>query len=496
MRQRPLKSLVSAARRITSENTGNRLKKATSNAGWQDDAWDLYDLVGEHRFLTTNIANRIGQARLYVGKRPESSVDPVVAVEEGPAFDAFESFGGSSSARTQMLTRMGQNLFVAGDGWFVGVPPERSEEGIDPLGAELSDFHWYMLSSSEVKFEQSGKVKISVPECPDPVSPDSLLLVKVWRPHPRNWEDSDSPTRSSLPVLRELVGLTMHVSAQVDSRLAGAGLLVVPQSASDAIKAAAGADTDDAEDPFTESLIDAMVTPIKDRSNASAVVPLTVTVPDEAAEKFQYISFSTPLDAEARELRDEALRRLALGADAPPELLLGTGGMNHWGAWLVREDVISSHIEPPLALVCDALTTQYLWPVLEQAGVEDAQDYVVWYDVEHMILRPNRTSDAFTLHERGVIDDEAVRDVAGFAEEDAPDQTDPVIRQVLEIVSAAPSLAQDPGLLVLADQIRALYESDEPAPPPNAPSEEEPSGPLPQTDQDPADPGPPPSERG
>src|SRR3546814_17159695 len=59
-------------------------------------------------------------------------------------------------------------------------------------------------------------------------------------------------------------------------------------------------------------------------------------------------TFHTPFDEETRELREEAIRRLALGQDAPPELLLGVGNMNHWGAWLVQADTNNTHVEPPL----------------------------------------------------------------------------------------------------------------------------------------------------
>ncbi len=196
-------------------------------------------------------------------------------------------------------------------------------------------------------------------------------------------------------MLRELVGLTMHISAQVDSRLAGAGLLLVPQTAQRAMQVAAGQTEEEGDDFFTESLMEAMLTPIADRASASALVPLVATVPDETTEKFRYMSFDKPLDTEARPMRDESIRRLALGLDAPPELLLGTGGMNHWGAWLVLEDVVTTHLEPPLALICDALTTQYLWPVLGDQGMspEEAHDYVIWYDVSDLVVRPNRGAE-------------------------------------------------------------------------------------------------------
>src|SRR3546814_9449478 len=92
--------------------------------------------------------------------------------------------------------------------------------------------------------------------------------------------------------------------------------------------------------------MEAMHPPFRDRASAAAVVPLTVPIPDDgtgrsAADYVHAQTFHTPFDEETRELREEAIRRLALGQDAPPELLLGVGNMNHWGAWLVQADTRS-----------------------------------------------------------------------------------------------------------------------------------------------------------
>jgi hypothetical protein len=474
----PMNSLVAAARRLTSKEIK---RKSTSPKAqeWQEDAWDMYDLVGEQRFLATTLSNRLAQARFFVGKLPQNTTEDIEPQEDGPAYEIFQSMVGKGAHFTQMIARLGLNLFMPGDGYIVGVPPKGAEstsptviqrEGIAPLGVDpLSDvdidsLEWRMLSISECQIDSSsGEITISGSGGKAKYQADDVVLIRVWRPHPKLWEDADSPTRSSLPVLRELVGLTMHISAQVDSRLAGAGLLLVPASAEAAMRAAAGTPEDGEEgtlSPFAEALMDAMIQPITDRSNASAVVPLTVSVPDESIEKFRHMSFAGPLDAEARNLRDEAIRRLALGQDCPPELLLGVAGMNHWGAWLVREDVVTTHLEPPLALICDAITTQFLWPALEQQGVEDFQDFAVWYDVGHLIQRPQRTQDAKDAKAAGAISDEAYRDALGFDESDAPnvEPRNPVQELVLEMLRTAPSLAQNPGLPVLAQQIQAMLD--------------------------------------
>lgn len=477
-RPRPMSSVTASASRLTSRTMKRSTFKTSTDSDWQQDAWEMYDQVGEQRFLVNTLAGRMAQARFYVGVvHPENSHDEPDESEDETVNAILESLGGDFSGLARMIKRMAINLSIAGDGWIVGVPaslvdPEKESQSVEDANVYMSDLEWYMLSVSEVIFDRD-KVKLHVDSNGEPVeaSVDDVFLIRVWSPHPRKAWEADSPTRSSLPVLRELVGLTMHISAQVDSRLAGAGIFLIPQSAQQAVKTAAGMDEDDDTDVFAESLMEAMITPINDRSSASAVVPLTVTAPDDSIDKFRHISFSTELDSEAREMRDEAIRRLALGQDAPPELLLGTGGMNHWGAWLVREDVVTTHLEPTLALIADALTTQYLRPVLREAGYPDEkiEQFVVWYKVDHMIARPNRGTDAQTLHGMGVISDATLREANGFDDNDAPEVDEDesnqlrtqAVEQALALVRSAPSLARDPGLEALTDVIEELLTGGE-----------------------------------
>ena len=519
----PLHSLVASAELLTSRlltRAGSGSKSGSASTALQHDAWEMYDLVGEHRFLASTLANRMSQARFYVGLLNDDSTEPPDPVEDESISAILSALGGSPLGFSQIVQRTGVNLFVTGDCLLVGIPRWLLPASLLPVPSfvnplesvpvdtgsgslSIEDMDWRLLSSDEVSYGVSGSVVLHLgPSKEDQVacSVEEVFLIRVWRPHPRRWWQADSPTLSSLPVLRELVGLTMHISAQVDSRLAGAGMLIVPQSAQRALNIAAGMDADAPSDLFTEALLEAMLTPINDRASASALVPLVVTVPDEAAALFKSRSFATPLDAEARSLRDEAIRRLALGLDAPPELLLGVSGMNHWGAWLVREDVVTTHIEPPLALFADALTTQYLWPVLMDQGMteEQAHQYVVWYDVSHMVMRPNRAKDALDLHARGAISSRSLRDATGFNESDAPfdeeEMLDPSVVIALELGMRNPDLYNSPGIAMVETQIRALLEGtpppEPPAPPAAAPA---PPDPVPSPEEgvpDTADQGP------
>lgn len=473
-------------------------KPSPSARSWQAEAWAAYDEVGEERFLASTLAGRLSQARLYVQHRPTDGPHSSLRDEDTDVTDTaptataalaesvLSALGASQQDLGQMLQRLATNLFVAGEGWLVGVPshlvpgidvsdPTATAPSPDP---SLADLVWRVLAVTEVVTvaaptqTSAGRVRLSLGSdaAPDPVevSTDEVYMIRIWRPHPARYWEADSPTRACLPILRELIGLTRHISAQIDSRLAGAGLLVVPSSASAALAAdAADAYGHDQPDPFVSALMESMLRPIENRDDASAVVPLVVTVPDEAADKVSHLTFSSALDSGARDLRDEAIRRLALAQDAPPELLLGSGAMNHWGAWLTREDTVTTHIEPVLALICEALTSQYLRPVLLSAGLaeETVRTLSVGYDVSALVARPNRSEEALNLHKSGAISDEALREASGFDDSDEKPLEERAVMQALALAAKQPALLTSPGLGPVAEEVLKVYRGDYSAPP-------------------------------
>lgn len=494
-------SLVSSARRLVAEDNKNKKglggsKNKVNN--WQAEAWDYYDLVGELHFLVNTLAGQLSRATLYVGYQEDFNAEPE-RVEDTEITGLLEALGDSRGRLTQILYRLAVNIYIAGEGWLVGVPekdPETSRRG-DLDGSDLNMLEWRVLSTSEVSLKQDGLVTLNL-DSDETLerSLDNVFLIRIWKEHPRRSWEADSAVRSSLPILSELVKLTMHVSAQTDSRLAGAGILVIPQSAQEGLRQVDEEGFEvGTEDNFTEALIDAMSTAIQDRASASALVPVVATVPDDVVGNVKHLSFATPLDSEARNLREEALRRLALSMDAPPEVLLGTSSMNHWGGWLVKEETVSTHLESPLSLVCDAITTEYLWTVLRGMGVEENEvtKYSVQYDVDHLITRPSLSGDAKDLHSAGVLSDEALRRATGFDEADAPENQIPRARQMaLRMVEQNPQLILDPGLDFLVESLSAVIEGkpaegilgrleEEPQEPDESDSSE---GAIPETSQD------------
>lgn len=450
------------------------------NRDWQMEAWRLYDIVGELRFLAGWIGDSVSQARLFVtginengeesGEVEDSDISRMAAVPLG-----------SGSQRDDNLRLMGIGLAVCGESWIVG------EDGAtaDPEG-------WFVVSPGQLRRQgevinvdrpmQIGGGVLTLREGKD-------LLMRAWRPHPNAIEQSDSPTRSAIPPLREIELLTKREFAELESRLTGAGLLPFPEG----IDFPKGDDELEGIEGFMALMQRAAATNIRDQSNAGALVPIMFTVPDQMMEhvdKIKPITFWSELSAEILPMKDKAIQRVAAAFEVPSELLTGLADSNHWTAWAVGEEGIK-RIKPYLATIADTLTRGFLRPALERNGVADPERYAYAFDVSPLAVRPNRQPEALELWDRYLITDlEAVK-AGAFTKGQMPDDTEKLRMLLFRAVDKDPTLLSDPAILdllgapgVLGPERRSRREppaipaAPEPAPvEDNGPPAEAPTGP-------------------
>lgn len=395
---------------------------------WQTRAWQYFDDTPELRFTTQWLANALSRARLYVGvPDPDGSgrPDPVLTNEGDPPKKGFDPkaqqpldalFGGATGT-AQALSRMAQHLTVVGETYLAGYDTKDGRQ-------------WKVLSNCEL--EQSGsRIKIlnnalmgmpAIDEANVSIEPGKGALMRIWRPHPRLYWEADSSLRALLSTLEEMRAISAHIHASLESRLAGAGMLVLPESAT-LPTADVSEDSPLYRDPETAALIEAMVTAISNRDSASAIVPIICRIADEAAAKVQHLKFSTPLDDKVLELRDSAVRRFANGMDLPQEISLGLSSAVHQKTGRqVEEMSVKLHVEPLLGMICDALTTRYLRPVLPTLKVAEPTKYVIWYDVSDLSQPPDRAPAARELYAMGLLGPEAVLRESGFGDHEVPDE--------------------------------------------------------------------------
>lgn len=404
---------AAATRIITGKG---KAKQVTSGNGNATLAWDMYESVPEVGSFADWISNAMSGAVLFAGYRgPDGEIIP--APENSRAAELVASIAGGPEGQGVMLGDAGTQLAVTGDMWLIIIPAEGSDN--------LADDRWVVLSTEEVTV-QRGKIKATIdgeeveileydPDAPlDPAAP---AYMRIWKPSPRRHHQSTSPVIRSLVVLEELRLLNAAVAAIAKSRITGRGILLVPAGT----RFPTQPGQDGAEDSLLDTFIEVASTAIREPDSAAATVPIVLEIPGDLINGVKWLEFSSEFDSMALQLRDEAVRRFATGADIPAEMMLGLGDTNHWGAWALTAEALRMGAEPRLALMCQALTTQWLQAILEAEKDPTASEWLIWYDTSGLRSSSNKGASALEAYKEGLISSEAARRELGFTEADAPE---------------------------------------------------------------------------
>lgn len=473
-RRRPVRmqSIVAAATVIESA-AGKDSAKRRRSEDWQRRAWEFYDLVGEARQAARSVGDVFARVPWYVGVRVDPTAPPVpLADPNDPAFDEIvralpEAFwytaeealtatellaelasplGGQSEIRRQI----GVSLFVPGECYLVG------EENTD------GDREWRIRSTEEIEFDWSSKQKTKggkerpTPWLRDPsgkrtgeLDPDSPII-RIWRPHPRAQDIADSPMRASLEILEELVILTRAIKGSAISRIANAGIMFLP-NAMRRLNSPQQADGQASRgDPVVADILEATQLAISDPASAAAQIPLMLWVDDNVYEKVAgtnpLLQWGHDIDEVAAAQRGELLARFANSIDWPAELLTGKAGLNHWTAWLLRDEAFQSNVEPLEVLACDAVTNAYLRPALEAEGISLPERFAVWYQPVGVVSDPDQGAKALQASEQLLISWERTRRDLGYSEDDAPSEEEMRQRIAISAFIRNPALGQVPTL--------------------------------------------------
>lgn len=403
--QMPTNALIASAHRYT----GRAPRIYAPSKDWQKRCYQHYGQCGEARFAARYFGHAMSRATLFI-----ADAKGVAATSGAPRALLDELFSGVEG-QAEMLEMAGVHLVVAGECYLVG----REVDGVDI---------WEVVSVMEVESGAGGWQILSPEDGTWMPLQDDDVVIRVWIPKPdRRWE-ADSPFRSLLPVLDEIEWITRYIHAQTTSRLTGAGILVFPEGMTfpppPPVDGKEQELSNDA-DAIMTVLGEVMSESLKGNGAASEQVPVVITAPAEAIGDIKHLTFWTPLDENARDMRKDAIHRFALGMDLPPEMVLGMGsnegtgggssnGVSHWGAWMIEEQAIKLHIEPMLDRLCAALTGYYLRPLVDT-------DQRIKADTSTLRLRPDRSAESLELADRGWLKMETAVVENGFSADDIPD---------------------------------------------------------------------------
>jgi len=414
-----VQNIVAAAGRLLTSKSG---KATTGDKSQATAAWSFYETVPEVGAYADWISNAMSGARLYAGRvGPDGEILP--GNDTDRASQLVESIAGGPAGQGVFLGATGTQLAVAGDLWVVIVPSVNATPD-NPMADDLADDKWYVLSTEEVVV-QRGKIKVTIEgdelEIPefdpdDPPDANAPVYFRIWKPSPRKQQLATSPVIRSAVILEELRLLNAAVAAIARSRITGRGVLLVPAGTRFPVQPG----QDQAEDSLLDTFIEVASTAIREPESAAATVPIVLELPADVIGDVRWLQFASEFDSMALQLRDEAVRRFATGADVPAEVLLGLGDASHWGAWAITAEALRMGAEPRLGLVCQALTSEWLRPILEAEGEPDAGEWLVWYDTSGLRSSSNKGASALEAFKLGLINGPAARRELGFTEADAP----------------------------------------------------------------------------
>lgn len=360
--------------------------------GWQVNAWRLWKLVGELHSPTTYIARVIARRinwRVTVGGQelePEASI----ALLE-------QALGHASLDETIRLLVL--NLQVAGDMWIVQTRVSLPSDA--PAGT--IDYSWAVYSVVQAKLK----------EIIEAAQATGRAYRRVYDPDPTNLDHADSAMSAVIEPAEDLLTLSALSRAQSRSRIAQAGLMLVPSEAQF-----------EGGDPFGADLEQAMTVAIQDVHSAAAVAPIKVEMPAEFIEKVRHVGFERSFDEQVPPKMEQAIRRIALGLDVPPELLLGMADQNHWNAWITQEETYRGEIAPLAEKVAGVL--EYI--VFTQLAVEAT----IEPDPTELLARRSSVRDAIDGAAIGAVGLAYVRNAMGASETDAATPEDIAIMRAAQ----------------------------------------------------------------
>jgi hypothetical protein len=426
------RAIVAAAQRVNRQDRSEveRIAKRRQASHWQDDAWAMYDAIGEIKYGFNLVAWAISRIRIYPAVINDEGGEPTPVHEckdltPGLADASVRAINrlGTGPAIAELLKNLALNLQVAGECWLVQQPRQ--------LGSGVHE-RWTVKSVNELRVGTDGSFTIQ--RSPNggqdvEILPASAYVARMWRSHPRFYDNADSSMSAILEPCDELLMLNRMIRSVARSRI-NAGILAISEDFS------LLDDSDDEGDPvrFEEEFQYAMAQPLSDESSASAVVPLLLRGPlEQIKDGIQYYEIARTVSADLIARADRVLERILQGIDLPKDIVTGLAQVKYSNALVISDSLYQAHIQPLIQLICDQLTEAYLHTAVQAYGftIEQARRLRVWYDASEILTDSDRSDAASTGVGNYALSFAAWRRENGFTEADAPSPNELVLRILL-----------------------------------------------------------------
>lgn len=432
--QRPKRSVHVTS--STNQKVGAIKEPLGPSEAWIRDAYGYYNVVGEIAFVMNLTADTLSSCTITPMEK-DDSVAPGGSKETADerVLRVWDNFVPAKGGKPELMRRAALQIQIAGESYLIGHPTEKKSDGLV----------WEFCSTREIQYLGPDHIRRDFggwggkPIMDLPVGTD---ISRFYRPDPEFGTRSDCALKHLLSIAQEVVLLSMVVDAVAKSRLS-AGILFIPEEMSLGPEDEMVDDSDDGDqrDPFTQELIEQLIEPVAERDSQASLVPLIMRGPGEFFDKVKLIDVARDLDKLFSELRKEAIHRLAVGLDVPPEMLEGKSNLSHWGSYNVDSQFISKHVVPIGVLLSEFLTESYLRTSLiayEGMSEEEAGKYYLKFDASKITSKQDASGNARAAWDRVAISDNAYLRENGFDESDAPTEEEKKIRDLRNLMEAEP----------------------------------------------------------
>lgn len=344
----------------------------------------------------------------------------------------------SSGGLAEIIRAANQNLEVTGEFFLVGlIGRQVTVTGLDQQTA-LQDRpeEWLVCSKEELKIASSG-VSVTVDWSMDKVKLTAQdFLIRIWVRHPRNKLEAYTPLRALLADCKALRSLTAQVIAAAQSRVP-AGILTVSNELvfGDGTTAGGPDDGNDSETaPGTEEFMLKLATMLEDTIDdptaPGAYSPSVVRGPTEALKEMKLVSLARPHDPEAEKQIAARIQRIARGMNLPMEKALGHQETTFANGRQIDLDEYEDYHAPRATMLMDAFTMGFYRPQCAANPIlaELAPRLILACDPSALFGQPDPVANAERAHDRLLISDAKIRELYGFAEDDAPTPEEMVMR--------------------------------------------------------------------
>lgn len=444
--RRGRRALVGSAAKLTA---GNSQYAKRMQEPWQMRALAYYDMIGELRFCSQFYARMLSRVDFFPATK--DSEDKLTRITSGAPLELLERIQDPGGGRKRIQYNYGRLMFVTGEGVLLGTELETDQE------------RWRFLWRDEVRVnDQTGVAtrRLSTGELTD----ETGTAYRMWTPHPM-WSDrADSPLRPVLDIAEELIILTAAVRATATTRLLN-GILALPTEAAPAAFEE-GVDEDPEANPFLVKFVEHITAQIENPGSAEARVPFLLEAGYEYLDRVRWIpTHDSQTDYMEKDLRIEAIDRLALSLDLPPEALKGLSDANHWTGQQVQWDMWRSHGIPIADQFAVDLNESYLRPALVLEG-EDPTDIVIGYDDSQVVVSPDQTTVADQAMDRVAISFAGYRQLKGIPEDMAPSDEETKLIAGIKMRDPVVAGLEEAAPPVRGPQAQPNIQQDQPGTPP------------------------------